>query len=206
MNKYSQHGEEEIIQRYFPEGFTGSCIDVGASDGVGCSNTKLFEENGWYCLCVEPNPTLFEFLKSNRKNCINYAISDVNKEMIFNIASIEDSYLHEDAISSLKIDERLLKQHIDAGYKITINPILVNVITLNQCIEQFYESDKIDFISIDTEGTELDVLLGFDINRWKPRLLVIENNFNDPEIEEYLKIFGYKKDKRLAVNDFYIKE
>jgi len=59
-------------------------------------------------------------------------------------------------------------------------------------------------LSIDTEGTEIEVLKGFDIKKWKPKLLVIENNFNDPEIEKYLSTFGYIKNKRIEVNDFYI--
>lgn len=204
MNKYSQHGEEAIIKDYFPIGYIGGCIDIGASDGIGCSNTLLLEELGWYCLCIEPNPNLFEHLKKIRKNSVNYAISDKNVDTVFNIASIEDSYLHEDAISSLKIDERLLNQHKDAGYNININTVPVKTLTLDECIRKYYKYPTIDFLSIDTEGTELDVLKGFDINFWKPKLMVIENNFNDPEIEQYLKEFGYEKVHRLVINDFYL--
>jgi hypothetical protein len=91
------------------------------------------------------------------------------------------------------------------GFNIDIRKIIVEVITLDKCIEDFYKYDKIDFISIDTEGTELDVLKGFSIEKWNPKLLIIENNFEDPEIEEYLKQYKYKKDKRIGVNDFYIK-
>jgi hypothetical protein len=64
----------------------------------------------------------------------------------------------------------------------------------------------IDFLSIDTEGTELEVLKGFDMVRWKPKLLVIDNTFGDPEIEDYLYTFGYTKVRRLVETDFYIKE
>ena len=65
--------------------------------------------------------------------------------------------------------------------------------------------EKIDFLSIDTEGTELDVLQGFDIERWMPKLLVIENNFNDTRVKEHLSQFGYILSERLGVNDFYLK-
>ena len=64
--------------------------------------------------------------------------------------------------------------------------------------------EKIDFLSIDTEGTELDVLRGFDIERWRPKLFVIENNFNESSIKEYLSEFGYVLSERLGVNDFYL--
>jgi FkbM family methyltransferase len=205
MNYYSQHKEDEIIQSYFDTDYIGGCLEIGAADGIGCSNTKYFEELGWYCLCVEPNPYYFKQLKHNRLNAINYAISNINDDLIFNVADIKDSYIHQDAISSLKIDERLINHHKKLGYNITIKPIIVEAITLDKCIEDFYKYDKIDFISIDTEGTELDVLKGFSIEKWNPKLLVIENNFEDPEIEKYLKQYEYKKDKRIAINDFYIK-
>ena len=64
--------------------------------------------------------------------------------------------------------------------------------------------EKIDFLSIDTEGTELEVLMGFDINRWKPRLFVIENNFGESKFSDYLRDFGYKFSRRIGVNDFFI--
>lgn len=59
-------------------------------------------------------------------------------------------------------------------------------------------------VSIDTENTELDVLKGFDINRWKPKLLVIENNYDESFIADYLKPFGYVRDRRVGGNDFFI--
>jgi hypothetical protein len=66
--------------------------------------------------------------------------------------------------------------------------------------------EKIDFVSIDTEGTELEVLMGFDINKWNPRLFIIENNFNESKISDYLNGFGYKFSQRLGVNDFFVRE
>ena len=52
------------------------------------------------------------------------------------------------------------------GFNITTEDIKVSTRTLDYCIENYYKYDKIDFLDIDTEGTELDVLKGFDINRW----------------------------------------
>jgi FkbM family methyltransferase len=205
MSNYSQHNEDEIIKSYFDDNYIGSGIDVGASDGVECSNTKYFEELGWYILCIEPNPRLYNKLVKNRHNAVNYAISNVNDNLIFNVVSLKDSYIHEDAISSLKIDYRLLDYHKKLGFEIDVIPMMVDALTLDTCIERFYKDIKIDFLNIDTEGTELDVLKGFSIQKWNPKVLVIENNFNDSDVEEYLKQFGYKKDKRIEINDFYTK-
>jgi len=203
-NYYGQFGEDKIIEEYFEKDYIGGCIDIGASNGITINNTKRFEEKGWYCLCVEPNPRYYNELEKNRLHTINYAISDIIGDLKFSVVSLGNNY--EDAGSSLKIDHRLLKLFIKYDWHITIKPILVHSITLDYCIEHFYKYDTIDFISIDTEGTELDVLKGFSIEKWNPKLLIVENNFNDSDIEIYLNSFGYKKDKRLEVNDFYIKK
>ena len=201
---YGQFDDDKLIEEYFDSGYIGGCIDVGATNGININNTLHFEENGWYCLCVEPNPNYYEKLKNNRKNSLNLAISNINRDFIdFTVVRLNNS--DEGAISSLKIDDTLYQDFINKGFDIKTTDIKVSVRTLDFCIENFYNFDKIDFIDIDTEGTELDVLKGFDINRWQPKLIVVENNYNTPDIEDYLKTFQYFKDKRVGVNDYYIK-
>jgi FkbM family methyltransferase len=104
----------------------------------------------------------------------------------------------ETAISALRIDQELFNMHNVSR----VYTIKVNVRTLDACLQDFFT--PIDFVSIDTEGTELDVLKGFSIAKYHPKLLVVENNFNNPNIEEYLDNFGYKKVKRHIINDFYM--
>lgn len=183
---------DKVISQYFDGDYIGGCIEVGSHDGIIHSNTKYFENKGWYNLSIEPNPLPYEKLKMNRKNTLNYAISSENKNNI----SFYVSHTH-DELSSL----------IDQFKENERDQIKIDVRTLDYCIENYYKYDKIDFISIDTEGTELDVLKGFDINKWQPKLMIIENNDNDNNIiEEYLRDFDYIKDKRYEVNDFYIKK
>ena len=65
----------------------------------------------------------------------------------------------------------------------------------------------IDVVSIDTEGCELDVLDGFTLERFKPRVLVIENDRpSGSDIEPYLTDRGYRKFHRQKINDFYIRK
>ncbi len=193
---------DKTISEYFDENHIGGCIEIGAVDGIELSNTKYFEDRGWYCLCIEPIPNYYNQLKNNRKNALNYAISNYNKNN--DDFEIIDIGITQSAVSSLKIDDKLKNQH--ENLIINTLKIKVNTRTLDYCLENSYKYNKIDFVSIDTEGTELDVLKGFDINKWSPELIIIENNWNDSEIENYLKDFGYTKDKRIEVNDFYIKK
>lgn len=187
---------DRVIEEYFPSKTSGVAVEVGAAQGIAASNTLHFEQLGWKCLCIEPNPHLFSSLIVARKYILNYAIGDVNADNIdFHVCRGDET-----AVSALYLDEKLLKDNNVSGFY----TIKVKVRTLDFCIEQFYHN--IDFISIDTEGTELDVLKGFSVEKYKPKLFVIENNYNKPEIENYLKIFGYKKDKRYIINDFYTRE
>ena len=203
LNYYGQGLEDQVIEKYFPEGFIGGCIDIGATDGIHNNNTLHFDESGWYSMCIEPNPQYYKQLVYNRKNTLKLAISNYNKDGdVFHVVNLDNA--NEEAVSSLKIDKRLLNDH--SSHEIIIRDEICDVRTLDYCVENHYKYDTIDFISIDTEGTELDVLKGFDINKWQPKLFIVENVYNEPEIEEYMKTFGYVKDHRMNVNDFYIKK
>lgn len=205
MKSYAQHGEDVIIQQFFPEGYKGICIDVGAVDGICMSNSLHFEKNGWFCICCEANPEMYEELKMNRLEAVHGAIGREDLlEVEFNIVNLTAQGGNETAVSAVTIDERLLRQH--EFLKPQIRKVNVPMFTLDTVLLKYPALTHIDFLSIDTEGTELEVLKGFDIARWQPKLLVIENNYADPEIEDYLYTFGYTKVRRLAVNDFYTKE
>jgi len=202
MRYYGQHGEDTLIEKYFEENHKGVCIDVGAAQPMYGNNTYLFETRGWDAYCIEANPSQIANLVSTRKNVYHYAVgSEDSESMDFSIVTLSGG--NQEAISSLKIDEQLLKDH--EGYSPKIEIVKVPVRTLNTIVEEL-GIKNIDFISIDTEGTELDVLKGFDIEKHQPKLFVIENNYNTSEVEDYLKEFGYIKDQRLAVNDFFIKK
>jgi FkbM family methyltransferase len=193
---------DELIRQYFPNKKYGRCIEVGAVDGIYLSNTLHFEQSGWDVLCIEPIPNYYNKLKKNRKNSLNFAISDENKDSVeFTVVRLSNS--NESAISGLNIQKELIPLH--SKWNPELKKIKVSCRRLDWCIEKYFNFEDIDFISIDTEGTELDVLKSFDVNNYNIKLLVVENNFNDSDIELYLNTKGWIKDKRVEVNDFYIK-
>lgn len=193
---------DELIRQYFPNKEYGRCIEVGAVDGIYLSNTLHFEQSGWDVLCIEPIPNYYNKLKRNRKNSLNFAISDENKDSVeFTVVRLSNS--NESAISGLNIQKELIPLH--SKWNPELKKIKVSCRRLDWCIEKYFNFEDIDFISIDTEGTELDVLKSFDVNNYNIKLLVVENNFNDSDVELYLNTKGWTKDKRVEVNDFYIK-
>jgi FkbM family methyltransferase len=193
----------DVIQSYFDPDYIGTCIDVGASDGYHGNMTQMFELKGWETLCIEPNPVYYNHCSMIRKTTSMYAVGATDENGItFTVFDVGGGNLS--AISGLSTEQRLVESH---KHLITNTyDIMVNVRTLDTIIEEVFSFvDVIDFVSIDTEGTELDVLRGFDIEYWKPKLFVIENNFDEPYLAEYLETFGYVRDKREHVNDFFVR-
>ena len=202
MSFYGQHGEDAYIATLFPQLNNGICIEVGAYDGITISNTLHFEQKGWRSLCIEPIPLSFEKCKNIRKECYQCCIAEDDMEdKEFTIFHLNDNLC---AISSLEPDERLIESHQHLISQ--VSKCMVKVRSLNSLLEELNFPKNIDFISIDTENTELSVLKGINFSVYNIKLLVIENNYDEPFCEDYLKQFGYKKIHRIAVNDFFMKE
>lgn len=197
---FAQFGEDRILDAIFLHRSEGNCVEVGANDGITDSMTYHFELMGWNCLVVEPIPDLARKI-SEKRNCIvkNCAASSTEGESSFFIA--------EEALgmSGLELTRDQRKQITRAGG--FLKEIKVRKKPLDAILE---ESNfvGIDFISIDVEGHELEVLKGFSLERYRPRILLIEDNSNqtDTTVRNYMKSKGYEIFKRTGVNDWYALE
>jgi len=143
-------------------------------------------------------------LKSKRKNVYNYAISDENLDTVsFNV--VKGSWGGGSmmaGLSAINLDTDYMNKFSQGIREIV--KIEVPQKTLNSIIEsEISEVTTIDIMSIDVEGGELNVLKGVDLNKYKPKILVIENIFNKPDIYDYLKLFGYVLDKQIEYNQYY---
>lgn len=210
MNNYAQFDEDIFVLSYFNDNRKYYGVEIGASDGLHGSPTKLLEENGWDILCIEANPLSYNSCKKNRKYAINFAIGkDCVDNVDFTVFNLKRTENRQEAISSLVPDERLIKQHEEMG--VLLNKYLekVNMRTLDFCLEnwskELNKKIEIDFISIDTEGTELDVIDGFNLSLWKPKLIALENNYEDIQYRNKMLNLEYKLINRIGVNDFYAK-
>jgi FkbM family methyltransferase len=210
--KYNEyHGEfqrnkyvDQVLREYFPDpNYKGIFFDVGAFDPIVISNSYHFEKNGWDVYCFEANTDLIKRLKEYRKNVFNYAISNENKEGVeFNIVN---SGYWTAGFSAIEIGDEY-KKICGWSDSFDVKKICVPQKTLNKIIEDEITTTKsIDIISIDIEGGELNCLKGLDINKYKPSVLVIENIVEKKDIEDYLKQFNYKLDKKIDYNEYYIK-
>jgi FkbM family methyltransferase len=166
MVSYSDNREDVLLRRLFPGHDNGFFIDVGANHPVGGSVTKYFSERGWRGVNIEPIRRLHSLLVADRPRDVNLqvALSSAPGEMNFHEVS--------DDIALSTFDERQAEKYAEAG-----RPIVrykVPVLTLAQVCHAHVRGE-IDFVNIDVEGHEAEVLRGADFNTWRPRALVIES-------------------------------
>jgi len=201
---YNNKAVDSVLRDYFPDyNYKGVFFDIGAFEPIRISNSYHFERNGWECYCFEANTQGIPLLKEHRKNVFNYAISNEDKnEVTFNIVLTSGWTA---GFSALIINEEYKKIFNFNGANPKITEIKVPQKTLNTVIQtEIPNLTKIDIISLDIEGGELNCLYGLDLKKYNPSILVVENVTNDLTIKNYLETFGYKLDKQIYYNQFYV--
>ena len=207
---FGQWETDKVIESYFTDtNLKGNCVEVGAANGIKGSNTLYFEQRGWNTLCIEPNPEHIDSLLRHRKNNLFFACAETEGRLPLTVFKVGEKNIST-SLTSLVPDKRLIESHkdiINDRYTVEVEvKTLTNLLRTDAITTKFGLQKSIDFISIDTEGTELSVLQGFNFEDYDVKLFVVENNYNDPEIESFMKSKGYKKDRRYKINDFYVRE
>ena len=202
---YSDDVLDHWIEQQFPPDFKGWMADVGAYDGITGSNSFYLEELGWKCLCVEPNGNLLPDLRHRRAMVEHCACSDH--------PGTETLHVHADcppSFTSLR-DNRAVDQSDprfgshNFGFGKNWEEQQVQVKTLDSLLES-YGFPQLDVLSVDTEGTELDVLKGIDIERWHPKVIVAEAWDHVSPIIPYLHDHHYRFVNRVRVNNLFLYE
>ena len=193
----SQNGEDLWLWDFFGRKRDGFFVDAGAYDGVGFSNSYFFEAIGWSGVLVEAAPELHAECVAARPHStvVHAAVGAANGSIAFTVV---DGAQGVATLSSATPDtERIAREGgstrvVDVPMR-TLDDILRGV------------DRPIDFVSIDVEGAELDALRGFDLERFHPRILVIEENTHEAgaRVREYLAARGYAPVHQIEQNVFY---
>ena len=162
---YSIFGEDLFIQNYFKNKPKGFYVDVGCYHPLQGNNTHLLYKKGWSGINFDINHysiKLFNFLRKRDLN-IHSGISRKKSKLTM--------YYRKEINMLNTLDEKIAKVHFRNGYK--KKNIQVN--TLNLFLsKKLKKLNKIDFINIDVEGYELDVLKSLNFTTYKPQLICIE--------------------------------
>ena len=167
--QYSQGGQDIYVTRILKKKRDGYFVEVGAINGIMMSNTYLLEKNyGWKGLCIEANPYRIDELTTNRPNavCIETAVfSQSNLELDFTLVPI-------DVLNAITEYEDTCVDFITENGTI----IKVNTKTLNDIFIANNSPNVIDYLSIDTNGTEDKVLEGIDFTKYTFNIITVETS------------------------------
>ena len=181
--------EQELIGAFLGNA-PGTFVEVGANDPILLSQTYRLEQLGWSGILIEPL-----------------------RECVDRLRSIRRARVYELAAGAPEDEGRQLPLLV-AGALSTLKPSIVEdvrpseirqvpVRTLDSVLAEA-GLDRVDFLSIDVEGAELAVLRGFSIARYRPRLILVEDDVHDLTKHVYLTAHGYKLVRRTALNNWYV--
>lgn len=183
---FSQEGEDRILERFFESQKNGFYVDVGANHPRRFSNTYLFYLKGWRGICIDPNFNMSKLFKKSRPHDFFLNIG-IGKEKSFLKLYMYD----EDALNTF--DKDLTDWRLkNTDYKLK-EIKEVEVLPLADVFSQMPNIPHIDFMNIDVEGLDLEVLESNDWSKIRPTYLLVENlkQVNNP-IERFLKGKNYE--------------
>jgi len=187
MAHYSDNGVDEALESLLPA--FGYACDVGANDGVFNSNTLALEEKGWLILCVEANPLLEELGRARRKLWRSVAIGDRDMDdVVFHICGPMANWASR---SSLGLRD---------GGGPADQTAFVSVRRLDRILKEA-GFPRLDLLTVDVENWEREVMAGFSVERWKPKVIVLEEWTDDN-----LAIPGYTILKKLSYDNIYVRD
>lgn len=206
QKSYSQQGEDLIIDKLLNYKKKGTYIDIGAFDPVRLSNTKRFYEKGWKGVNIEPDYNNYLKFVKLRPNDINLNIGISNKKDILKFFRF-----NVDTLSTFSKQEA--EKYKKQGYKL-LETIDVEVRTLSSIFSDVLKTNKIDFLSVDTEGYDLEVLKSNDWNKYRPKIVCVETLIHSvnnekmisKDIIEFLKQKGYKEVADTGINTIFLDE
>jgi FkbM family methyltransferase len=180
-----------LVAAFFGES-KGYFVEVGANEPRVRSQTWHLEQAGWNGLLIEPQPDLARELRAMRMAKV-FAVACSSPEhgggtLPLHVAG---------PLSSLD------RRHMAPGAK-PETVIEVPIRTLDSVLVEAQAPAHFDFLSIDVEGHELEVLRGFDIARWQPRLILLEDHVADLSKHRYLVAHGYRIVRRYENNGWYV--
>ncbi len=161
-NSFSQNGEDLLIEKYFPKDFKGKYLEIGAYHPTRLSNTYRFYKKGWSGKVVEPNINIESYFKKVRPKDIYIKAGVGNKKGFLNYYQFYIPALNT-------FSKQGAKKSVKEGHvleKIT----KVKIMEVKEIVDF-----KIDFLSVDTEGFDNQIIKSWPWEKTKPRVICIEN-------------------------------
>lgn len=186
------HGEPDLVQAFFAASANGFYVDVGANHPTEDSQSWHLECLGWRGLLIEPLPQYCEMLRAARSGRVVQVAcsSPINdgKTMPMLVAGVH---------STLNANPIALGANAQAVMQVPTR-------TLDAVLLENQVQPGFDLLSIDVEGHEMEVFQGFDLSRWHPRLVLLEDHVIGLEKHRYMRSHSYQLLMRTGLNAWYV--
>lgn len=200
---YSQLFQDLFVEFLFAGKRGGRFLEFGATDGHSLSNSLLLEEAlGWTGVLAEPDPQWHQRLRANRPtssivtDCIHHTtgleIDFISSGIgeLSTMAGYENT--EEGSYSSGNVNARLS----------AFNRIKVTTFSLNDLFEQYFDGAPIEYMSVDTEGSEVEILSAFNFEKFGPAIVSVEHNHTENQSQldalfsdaDYVRLFRQETD------------
>ncbi len=191
IRSYSQFGEDVQIWECLNRTRDGFFVEVGASHPTALSQTRLLELQGWRGILVEPIAAKCVLLRAERPESLVVEAAAGAPEQ----RGRADFFIvpEDDTLSGLR------PRHA-TGSPLRVQ---VDVRTLDEILDHA-GNPRVDFLSVDVEGTELDVLRGFDLPRHRPEIVLVEDHLPDLSVHLHMRHRGYRLVRRTGCNSWYV--
>lgn len=196
-------GQDVLVARLLNNKNNGVFLDIGANDGVTINNSLYFEKNfKWTGVAVEPVPYIFEKLKANRKchvvqGCVSHQPGKAKFLQLIGDANMYSTLKsHNTGLTARRIRKRQKRQNSQ------LEEIQVECYTISGLMEKF-NFKTVDFLSLDTEGGELEILKSIDFVSTPISVISVENNWRTPHIRNYLEGCGFIHLGTFDVDEIY---
>jgi FkbM family methyltransferase len=188
----SEEREHELVRDFFGGARSGFFVEVGANRPQQQSQTWHLEQLGWAGVLIEPQPNLADDLRRMRQaKVFGVACSspqNAGRRMRLYVAGPLSS-LDRERMAPGAEPERIIE---------------VPVRTLDDILSEAQAPVAFDFLSVDVEGHELEVLKGFDLAHWRPHLILLEDHVGNLDKHRFLRAAGYRLIRRFGNNGWYV--
>ncbi|MBI1867475.1 MAG: FkbM family methyltransferase [Methylocystis sp.] len=207
-----QDVDSKVQEAFFQDSFQpGVLVEVGAAHPDFLSIGASFRKLGWKVVAIEPNPDFCAAHRALGHRVYEYACSDIESDNadFFVVDSQGTEYLGGnvsfESFSSLGVKDEFAALYETVKDKTKVRTIPVKVRKLDTILaEHEPEIDHIDILAVDVEGWELNVMRGFSIAKYQPRVIILENLFKRDEYVVFMNDAGYQLWRRLEPNDVYV--
>jgi FkbM family methyltransferase len=184
IGSYSQFNEDLLIDLLLASKNKGFYLDVGANDPTFNSNTKRFYDKGWSGISIEPGLDSFNKFCAIRTRDINLniGVGPVNGTLTF-YQIVGDS--------TLSSFNKTVAAKMASKFGLPLAETTIDVLRLNEVFEHYVQRKHVDFMSVDAEGLDLDILRSNNWERFRPSLIIVEIDNQYQEIIEYMNRCQY---------------